>query len=89
MKIKEVSVKAVSFDELSLAIREELEFFQEEGSAVIPGQCFLVHPPKTIEELEEQPNWADLCRQEDFKSTDTILVQIPLTKRIKRKHDKV
>lgn len=88
MKIKEVSAKLVCLDDLSLAVQEELGFYSDEESNVNPGSCFLVHPPRTVEELEEQPNWADLCRQEDWGVMTNILVQTPVTKKIKRKHKK-
>jgi hypothetical protein len=88
MKPKELTVKLVCLDDLSLAIREELGLYEDGESEVNPGACFLVHPPRSVEELEAQPNWADMCRKEDWGVTVSVLVQTPLTKKIKRKHKK-
>lgn len=89
MEIKEIKVKVIFYSDLSLAIKEELGFKEVLGAdipIVFSDECFLVTAPKTVGELEELPNWADLCRQEDFKITDTILVKVPKDKKIKRKN---
>lgn len=88
MKVRELTLKVISFDALSDAIKEELGFLNMESGervSVSYTECFLVHPPNTVEELELQPNWADICKQEDFKATDIILVQVPWPRKIKRK----
>jgi hypothetical protein len=99
MKIKELNVKIIRWNDLSDAIKCELSFLDITTGTYTPpspGTVFWAHAPKTIEDLENEPNWAEFCRQEGFGISDNILIEVPWppektiyeTKRIKKSNKK-
>lgn len=68
MSVKTITVKTVSWKDLSEAIREDLD----DGSRI---PIFWVKAPKSIESLQAFPFWAEYCKSEDIKAGEQILIQ--------------